>query len=121
MSSFLRLLGVVLAPVLAFITLTRLGPVTGAGTFAGLLLVGLLTGALIRSWWSTAYAVALGMVWVIYTIVTYTGTGEITLPVMIFAEILVAMLPGTIGAAIGTVLGQWIERRWNRSHTGGTA
>ncbi|HEU4793756.1 MAG TPA: TQO small subunit DoxD, partial [Nitrolancea sp.] len=81
MSDVLRLLGVVLAPVLAVMTLFWIGPITGVGIAAGtLLLVGLLTGVLIRSWWSTAYIVALGLVWIFYTILVYTGSNEITLP-----------------------------------------
>lgn len=121
MSDILRLLGVVLAPVLAVMILFWKGPVTVAGLVVGFLLIGLLTGVLIRSWWSMAYIVALGLVWIIYAIMVHTGTEEMPLPGTILLQILWGMLPGAIGAAIGTVFGQWIERRWRRANTGGTA
>jgi hypothetical protein len=121
MNSVLRLLGVVLAPVLALMTLFWIGPKTGVGTTAGtLLLVGLLTGVLIRSRWSTAYIVALGLVWIIYAIMVHTGMEELPLLGSILLEILLGVLPGAIGAAIGTVFGQWLEERWSRPHTTGT-
>jgi hypothetical protein len=59
--------------------------------------------------------------WIIYTIMVHTSMEELPLLGSILLEILLGVLPGIGGAAIGTVFGQWIEERWSRPHTGGTA
>ncbi len=117
MARLALILGLI-APIALFVLGLRLNerdlvPINGPlSAGVGIALIGVVTGLLIRRWWSVLYApVVFGVPWVIYlTLTGYSTEPGDTTPLGSFllatTFLLLMSLPYAIGAFLGTALGR---------------